>query len=68
VRDFRFWCAYAVMIAPNAAVGAPFFIGGAPTGFYPLGAESGLERPPDQPPAGQTTLRRKPTGAACGAS
>jgi len=21
VRDFRFWCAYAVMIAPNAAVG-----------------------------------------------
>jgi hypothetical protein len=40
--------------APNAAVGAPFFIGGAPTGFYPLGAETGLERPPDQPPPVQT--------------
>jgi membrane protease subunit (stomatin/prohibitin family) len=40
--------------APNAAVGAPFFIGGAPAGFYPLGAETGLERPPDQPPAVQT--------------
>jgi len=33
--------------APNAAVGQPFFIGGQPTGFYPVGAETGLpsERP-----------------------
>jgi membrane protease subunit (stomatin/prohibitin family) len=28
--------------APNAAAGVPFFIGGQPTGFYPVGAESGL--------------------------
>ncbi len=28
--------------APNAAVGAPFQIGGQPSGFYPLGAEAGL--------------------------
>lgn len=28
--------------APNAAVGAPFFIGGAPTGIYPLGPEVGV--------------------------
>jgi membrane protease subunit (stomatin/prohibitin family) len=28
--------------APNAAAGLPFFIGGQPSGFYPLGAETGL--------------------------
>jgi membrane protease subunit (stomatin/prohibitin family) len=28
--------------APNAAAGAPFIIGGQPTGFYPLGGETGL--------------------------
>ena len=28
--------------APNAAAGQPFNIGGAATGFYPLGAEAGL--------------------------
>src|SRR5471032_1006659 len=28
--------------APNAAAGVPFHIGGQPTGFYPLGAETGL--------------------------
>jgi membrane protease subunit (stomatin/prohibitin family) len=28
--------------APNAAAGLPFFIGGQPTGFYPLGSETGL--------------------------
>jgi hypothetical protein len=28
--------------APNAAVGVPFFVGGQPTGFYPVGAEAGL--------------------------
>ncbi len=36
--------------APNAAAGQPFYIGGAPTGFYPIGAETGLERPPETPP------------------
>src|SRR6201991_3485791 len=33
--------------APNAAVGVPFQIGGQPTGFYPLGPETGL---PSQAP------------------
>ena len=28
--------------APNAAAGMPFYIGGQPTGFYPLGSETGL--------------------------
>jgi len=28
--------------APNAAAGVPFIIGGQPTGFYPVGPESGL--------------------------
>jgi membrane protease subunit (stomatin/prohibitin family) len=28
--------------APNAAAGVPFQIGGQPTGFYPLGPETGL--------------------------
>ncbi len=28
--------------APNAAAGVPFFIGGAPTGIYPLGPEVGI--------------------------
>src|SRR5277367_3661468 len=28
--------------APNAAAGLPFYIGGQPTGFYPLGNETGL--------------------------
>ncbi len=28
--------------APNAAAGVPFNIGGAPSGFYPVGAETGL--------------------------
>src|SRR5271170_5264437 len=38
--------------APNAAAGLPFNIGGQPTGFYPLGAETGLTPPeePVQPP------------------
>lgn len=27
--------------APNAAAGLPFYIGGQPTGFYPIGAETG---------------------------
>src|SRR6201996_2446199 len=35
--------------APNAAVGAPFFMGGAPQGFYPLGETTGLEKATDQP-------------------
>jgi len=41
--------------APNAAVGAPFQIGGQPQGFYPLGPETGLPSkeaalpPPIQP-------------------
>ena len=34
---------------PNAAAGLPFHIGGQPTGFYPLGTETGLPAP--QPPA-----------------
>jgi membrane protease subunit (stomatin/prohibitin family) len=47
--------------APNAAVGAPFNIGGQPTGFYPLGPETGLPtqaptaappEPPQLPPFG----------------
>lgn len=29
--------------APNAAAGVPFFIGGEPTGFYPLGNATGLK-------------------------
>lgn len=28
--------------APNAAAGLPFYIGGQPTGFYPLGSEVGV--------------------------
>lgn len=44
--------------APNAAAGMPFHIGGQPTGFYPLGAETGLPvsavpvqiLPPEPPP------------------
>jgi hypothetical protein len=32
--------------APNAAAGVPFQIGGPSTGFYPLGAETGLGGPP----------------------
>jgi len=28
--------------APNAAAGLPFHIGGQPTGFYPVGADTGL--------------------------
>ena len=44
--------------APNAAAGLPFHIGGQPTGFYPLGAETGLPvsavpvqiLPPEPPP------------------
>lgn len=30
--------------APNAAAGVPFFIGGQPTGFYPLGPEVGVTK------------------------
>jgi hypothetical protein len=30
--------------APNAAAGLPFYIGGAPTGIYPLGPEVGVTR------------------------
>jgi membrane protease subunit (stomatin/prohibitin family) len=30
--------------APNAAVGAPFQIGGPPLGFYPVGQETGLSK------------------------
>jgi membrane protease subunit (stomatin/prohibitin family) len=47
--------------APNAAAGVPFNIGGAPTGFYPLGAETGLERPPEPPPAVQRFDPEPPT-------
>jgi len=36
--------------APNAAAGLPFAIGGQPSGFYPLGAETGL--PVQVPPPG----------------
>jgi len=38
--------------APNAAAGLPFYIGGAPTGFYPLAAETGLPiaSPQQEPP------------------
>jgi hypothetical protein len=44
--------------APNAAVGYPFFVGGQPTGFYPVGAETGLsteksEEPPPVTPRGE---------------
>jgi hypothetical protein len=28
--------------APNAAAGLPFYIGGQPQGFFPLGSETGL--------------------------
>ena len=28
--------------APNAAAGLPFYIGGQPTGFFPLASETGL--------------------------
>ena len=37
--------------APNAAVGYPFNIGGQQTGFYPVGAETGLSA---TPPSGDT--------------
>jgi len=38
--------------APNAAAGVPFNIGGQPTGFYPLGPETGLPTQiPNPPPA-----------------
>jgi membrane protease subunit (stomatin/prohibitin family) len=44
--------------APNAAAGMPFYIGGQPSGFYPLGSETGLpvqstitEAPPAAPGA-----------------
>jgi membrane protease subunit (stomatin/prohibitin family) len=30
--------------APNAAAGLPFNIGGQPTGFYPVGAETGMTK------------------------
>ncbi|GGH15365.1 SPFH domain-containing protein [Silvibacterium dinghuense] len=30
--------------APNAAAGQPFHIGGQPTGFYPVGPETGLQK------------------------
>jgi hypothetical protein len=37
--------------APNAAAGVPFHIGGQPTGFYPLGPETGLPtQAPTAPP------------------
>ncbi len=36
--------------APHAATGLTFPIGGQPTGFYPLGAETGLQPPPQEPP------------------
>ena len=43
--------------APNAAAGAPFYIGGTPTGFFPLASETGLPTqstitaaPPEPPP------------------
>jgi membrane protease subunit (stomatin/prohibitin family) len=36
--------------APNAAAGVPFQIGGQPTGFYPLGAETGLPIATPPPP------------------
>ena len=40
--------------APNAAAGLPFYIGGQPTGFYPLGAETGLPvSVPPPPPANE---------------
>lgn len=42
--------------APNAAAGMPFFIGGAPTGFYPLGSETGLPV--------QSTITTEPPAAA----
>ncbi len=36
--------------APNAAVGYPFIVGGSTTGFYPVGAESGLTTEAPAPP------------------
>ncbi len=46
--------------APNAAAGMPFYIGGQPTGFFPLGNETGLPiqstittAPEEAPPAEQ---------------
>jgi membrane protease subunit (stomatin/prohibitin family) len=36
--------------APNAAVGYPFVVGGSTTGFYPVGAESGLAAEAPAPP------------------
>jgi membrane protease subunit (stomatin/prohibitin family) len=49
--------------APNAAAGLPFYIGGQPTGFFPLGNETGLpvqstitQAPPEElPPSFETT-------------
>ena len=38
--------------APNAAAGLPFQIGGQPTGFYPLGPDTGLGGSAPPPPAG----------------
>jgi membrane protease subunit (stomatin/prohibitin family) len=35
--------------APNAAVGAPFSIGGMPQGIFPVGEATGLDRATDQP-------------------
>jgi membrane protease subunit (stomatin/prohibitin family) len=36
--------------APNAAAGLPFHIGGQPSGFYPLGMETGLSVQPSPQP------------------
>jgi membrane protease subunit (stomatin/prohibitin family) len=38
--------------APNAAAGAPFQIGGQPSGFYQLDRDTGLGAPPASPAAG----------------
>ena len=46
--------ARGLVSAPNAAVGAPFHIGGQPTGFFPLGPETGL------PPAGESFVPAQP--------
>jgi membrane protease subunit (stomatin/prohibitin family) len=41
--------------APNAAAGLPFHIGGQPTGFYPLGPETGLPTQTASPAPGYAT-------------
>jgi len=41
--------------APNAAAGMPFNIGGQPTGFYPLGPETGLPTQSTATPAPEPT-------------